>query len=384
MITVLAGASLQLQGTVANGNTLDIPAKPLSLSGSGTTGAAGALEALGGAGSLFFWRGDVSLANNATLSVTNTSAGAGTMYLTGGLNINGKTLTKVGSGTLRIQGPQNHSINSNLMIAAGTVLLNSNAGGPANTPNLTVTSTSAGVLDIATTQYLAGINLTGNTSRAILSMGDAGVLVTRALSITGTNAKLDMQTSAMVVDYDFGGVDPMASIRSMIISGRNSGAWNGSGIMSSTLTGGITSSAIGYADNAMMRVPLTVFGSPTSSVAVDRTSVLVKNTYVGDLNLDGMVDDYDVSIMLQYFDNGAASNRFWWQGDVNYDSKVTSADVAALAANYGLGVAGGLAESPMLATLLAEAHVTPEPATLLLLGLGGAAMLIRRRATRRA
>ena len=85
-----------------------------------------------------------------------------------------------------------------------------------------------------------------------------------------------------------------------------------------------------------------------------------KQFFCGDANLDGAVALADLTALA---DNYGQSGRAWCHGDFNADGIVGLADLLALADNYRrIGIAA------------ADATV-PEPATALILGLGGAALL---------
>jgi hypothetical protein len=94
----------------------------------------------------------------------------------------------------------------------------------------------------------------------------------------------------VVIDY---GRSPLATVQSLIASGYNTSAWNG--------TGGITSAsqrplrllpetAIGYAEATDL---FTTFPATFSGRSVDSTSILIRYTAAGDANLNGSVDTVD-------------------------------------------------------------------------------------------
>ncbi len=83
-------------------------------------------------------------------------------------------------------------------------------------------------------------------------------------------------------------------------------------------------------------------------------------TVYGDFNLDGAVDAGDLALLGANF--GVAGSFGWADGDANGDGAVDAGDLALLGGNFGTVV-----------------HPVPEPMTLGLLAVGGAAILKRRR-----
>ncbi len=98
-----------------------------------------------------------------------------------------------------------------------------------------------------------------------------------------------------------------------------------------------------------------------SQVAVDNIT-LIPEPVIGDANLSGFVDDDDLSLLLANWNVGDE----WGEGDFNESGTVDDDDLSLLLANWGAG------SSPAPAAV-------PEPVSLLLLALGGAAMLRQRR-----
>jgi hypothetical protein len=82
-------------------------------------------------------------------------------------------------------------------------------------------------------------------------------------------------------------------------------------------------------------------------------------TVYGDFNLDGEVNAGDLALLATNY--GLAGTWGWATGDGNGDGNVDAGDLAMLATNYGTVV-----------------HTVPEPITMSLLAVGGAALLRRR------
>ena len=88
--------------------------------------------------------------------------------------------------------------------------------------------------------------------------------------------------------------------------------------------------------------------------------VLLRATINGDATCDGTVTLADVNLVAANWGTPPGSGLTWDEGDVSYDGGVTLADVNLLAANWAKSYA-------------------PEPATLMMLGLGAVGILYRKR-----
>ena len=111
---------------------------------------------------------------------------------------------------------------------------------------------------------------------------------------------------------------------------------------------------------------------------VDESSVLVKYTWYGDANLDGVVDtnDYDMintAWLLLTTEGKVPDGGFrWGVGDFNHDGTIDTNDYDKI------NTAWLLQTGPLGGSTGGSAPI-PEPATVVLLALGGVAMLFRRK-----
>jgi len=85
---------------------------------------------------------------------------------------------------------------------------------------------------------------------------------------------------------------------------------------------------------------------------VNGSDVLVRYTYSGDADLDGVVGTSDFTALSTNFN---AQNSVWAAGDFNYDGKVNALDFNALASNFGQSLPseglGTLAPEPSIGLL---------------------------------
>jgi autotransporter-associated beta strand protein len=312
-----------------------------------------------------------SIINSATVEFAVSS---GTWTYGGAIDSAG-TLIKSGDGTLIVAGPQTYAPGAVLAVQSGTVSLNSDAGA-SSIFSLTVSGTNGSTANFGMTQHLAGLNLAGG-ARANLAAGRDKVLVTKALGIEevggSPTSRLDLADNTLIIDYDDPAASPLQDVKRWIASGCDGRLWDGNGIVSTTAAAQATTFGLGYAQNDLLFAKdqfSTFAGQP-----VDLTSVLVKYTYLGDVNLDGKVDDNDVTIIVLGYDHGRVNTHMWQEGDiVGYDGKIDDNDITVLVLNYGAGWKPGRG-GPLGETSAA----VPEPATLALAALGGLGILVRRR-----
>ena len=270
-------------------------------------------------------------------------------------NSAGRTITTSGVGAVIISGSQTHGVGASLVVEDGTLTLNTDAGTNA-TRNLSLNANST--TNFGSTQHLAALNV-GAGATVMIATGGAKNLVMGALSIAGgaPTGKLDLADNVAIIDY--AGTSPAATVRAQILAGRGGpglgAAWTGQGVTSSAAAAANAtdseSRSVGYAENAVMPLgPLTAFRGQ----AVDNTSILIAYTRTGDANLDGVVNDDDVTIVGATYAPGVAQAA-WALGDFDYNGFVDDDDVTLLGAFYDPSA------QPLGATVEPGARVTPVP-----------------------
>ncbi len=222
-------------------------------------------------------------------------------------------------------------------------------------------------------------------------------LVAHQATLRAQTSTLDIADTALVLDYTPPETDPTAQIRTYIISGRGTtgfgATWTGLGITSSTAAADVIASpestSVAYAHNGSLPLgPYATF----EGRAVDDTALLIRYTRTGDANLDGLVDDNDVTILSATYAPGV-SQPAWALGDFDYNGFVDDDDLTLLGVFYDPNASpiGGLpfeasgsrstSDESIASGGAAPAHrasvaAVPEPATELLLLLGTAGALL--------
>jgi hypothetical protein len=269
----------------------------------------------------------VTLLRNTLLNVV---PAGGSLTLTGNFLAAGRVVTKRGAGLVTV--PRMRSIG--MTVEGGTLKI---------APN----STASSVSKVNTMSVLPG---------AKFDLTDNKIVTSDAVGTwTGSN-------------YD--------GITGLIKSGRNGGAWTGSGIVTSVASGNLTT--IGIATGAQVKGVATTATATWAGQTVTGSDALVMYTYGGDANLDGKinVDDYtriDFNVPL--------GSTGWYNGDFNYDGKINVDDYTII--DFNVGIQGAPFFTGAGATGLSAAAV-PEPTTL---GAAAVALIVlggrRRRTSRR-
>jgi hypothetical protein len=227
-----------------------------------------------------------------------------------------------------------------------------------------------------TVNSLSAASLSIDEGKVVIASGDnpSTVSVLGTLSIAGTpmapTAQLDIGNRAAILDY--AGDTPAATVRSQLLSGRGGpgfgASWTGQGITSSAAAAADPESrSIGYAENASL--PLGAY-SNFRGQPVDETSLLLAYTRTGDANLDGVVDDQDVTIVGATYAPDVPQPA-WALGDFDFNGFVDDADVTLLGALYDPTA------EPLVVPLATNSGIVavPEPGALVLTALALAIFL---------
>jgi autotransporter-associated beta strand protein len=286
---------------------------------------------------------------------------------------------------------QPQSISNSIVAAAGTTSVIQLGISSANYN----TGASVGSLSIASKATLQITVPAGVTNRGVLITPSVSI-ATSAGSFAG---KLDLGSNDLDVTSA-----TLAQVTAMVASGYHGGAWNGNGITSSaaaadsshlTALGVIINDTGANTTGSNTGIPLygvnggraTTFDGTTPSDG----DILVKYTYYGDCNLDGVVDGSDYSIIdstyqMEHFVNGVPATKIggWYLGDFNYDGVVDGSDYTLMdnAFNQQSGQLGANSEA-LLASATAQIGAgssVPEPTSAGVVAAAAIAFLRRRRA----
>jgi hypothetical protein len=216
------------------------------------------------------------------------------------------------------------------------------------------------------------LTLAGAGSRAVVRLNgtDAGTSVLGSVAMAGATdawtAKFDptnndsiFRSSAATKTTDFN------RLYNQLRQGFNGGNWQGNGIASTT--------AAGASDTTLALVDNALLGNTTfSGQPVDAQSILLKYTYYGDIDQNGMVDADDLTVFANNF--GRLSGATQVDGDIDFNGAVNADDLTVFANNFGKGVGNPLGAASTV-------QAVPEPATLILFGIALVILIGRLRTT---
>ncbi len=236
------------------------------------------------------------------------SAGPGELIVSANLNNepggSSGGVTKNGAGTMLLEGTDTYSLGT--IVNAGTLIFGSHGALPVNSA-LTV---NGGIAQIT--------NLNGGTR--FLSQ-------VSSLSLGGSSGNWAGQVDLTNTDLIVHNGD-LTKLTNQIGQGFNNGAWNGAGIITSTATAtGNTALGIELNNNSHGGTLATSFDGQT----VSNTDVLIKYTFFGDTNLDGVVNSADYLAIDNGFNTQGSSSpgrrlARTWRFRLIYDGKINGDD----------------------------------------------------------
>jgi len=253
-------------------------------------------------------------------------------------NASTKTLTVTGAATI-IADPGSDSPN---IVASGTAA------------QLTINPAIVGFVN------LGGITLTDGASITVASVGASRTHVFHnviVLDFNGTSvptfsidsaSKLDLQDNDMIIQN---GGSELANVVGLAQTGADdpNNDWTGNGLTSSVAESndanqGYEQTLLGIVINGSLPSgPFTSWQAGSGTLALGSNAIIVKYTYNGDFNLDGMVDDSDAGLLSAYYAPGVpygAPGSAFEYGDTNGDGFVDDSDAGLFGVLYGLGTGG--------------------------------------------
>lgn len=302
--------------------------------------------------------GQVSVASGKTLTVTGP--------------VTGNSLLKLGTGNLTLAG--NLTYVQNTTVSNGNLNINS----PLRTsPQLIVAGAGHAVLAAPPTaiagtgytvagEFTAGIfvdsDLTATVAAVNRSTQKPSVVITSTVS--DLSGLLDITNNDLIVH-----TVSTDDVRNAVKNWYNNGDKNGSSGIGSTVTTALTTLAV--FPNAA--TDGSAYYASYDGIALTSSDVIVKYTYVGDTNIDGVVNGLDLANAIEALSVGGLTG--WQNGDVNYDGVVDVTDInlikATITANpgsLGNGQGGG-----------SDSGSVPEPTALAAVLLAAPLMSRRRR-----
>jgi autotransporter-associated beta strand protein len=216
--------------------------------------------------------------------------------------------------------------------------------------------------------------LTANNSYSGGTIINSGTVTASSISALGSGV-ITINGGGLILSNTSAG-----TVFSLLQSGYNNGAWNGSAGINSTAAADDTSNL--HALGMLQPTTATTFeGQPLGT-----GDVAVKFTYYGDANLDGKVDGSDYSVIDNAYladQTNPAEYTGWSNGDFNYDGVIDGSDYTLIDNAFnmqGATISSEVAsETAQLAGVTAANSSVPEPISPGLLAIGSMTLLCRRR-----
>ncbi len=288
--------------------------------------------------------------------------------------------TPMGDGAINVIAGS-HTIATPVVVNRNTTITVSQAadtlrmsGGISGADAIGVTKAGAGLLQLSTIR-VGTLTINAGGVQLVVDGSAGGASRLNSLAINGTSS-LDLTnnklivTSASVGSWNGSNYD---GVSGLIASGRNGGAWNGGGIVTSQTAAQSPSFLTTLAVATAGEVNKTTFGG----LSVSSTDVLVMYTYAGDANLDGKIDADDYFQIDSHYNKAGNSDKSYINGDFNYDGQINGDDYFLIDAAF---TGQGMPFSSEVG--LSAAIAVPEPASVAGLIIAAAVMTRRRRMAR--
>ena len=220
----------------------------------------------------------------------------------------------------------------------------------------------------------------GLSQRAILAMAAVAAMASSAhalplvtfaetanISVTGV---LDLEDNGLVL-RDGATPGRYAIYQGYITTGLYNGVngyWDGPGINSSTAAAGSVT-GLGILNNADASY------SQFLGSSVLGTDILIRYTYFGDIDLNGVVDAVDFSLIASGF---GTSGGGWLSGDLDYNGTVDAVDFSLIGPSFGLALLPGGPTGFSDGGGKPGGALVPEPSSFGLLLLGIVSLVSRR------
>jgi hypothetical protein len=240
-----------------------------------------------------------------------------------------------------ITGDDSLTINASGLVATGLTQLSLNAGAGNNTfniqggsakldpslgalgaSNLTVNASGNAILTLNANQNLAGLNIS-NTARVNIPAANA-YLKLDTLSIAST-ATLDLFDNDLILQSTSAAkAGLLTTVNGLLKTGRNKGTWTGAGIRSTT-AGSASPHVTTLAAIVNDRGNDTTVLSQLDGQTLDINTILIKYTYNGDGDLNGLINADDYALIDAGYANRATANGFR-NGDFDYSGTINADD----------------------------------------------------------
>jgi PKD repeat protein len=188
-------------------------------------------------------------------------------------------------------------------------------------PNLNLVANNSAIFGFSASQHLGSLTLNGS-SAAFVFADSSATIVTGGLSIAA-GATFDLANNNLIVAATAANRDAiLASLTTLLRSGRNGGTWDGLGINSSSANLNAAHTT-GLAAILNDQGNGTVVQSSFGGEAVNNNSILVKYTYNGDANVDGILNADDYARIDAGF---ASKSTGYLNGDFNFSGGAPNSD----------------------------------------------------------